>query len=450
MEIEIDPLMLIDSPYSEETKKIFSFDEIQIEDFISDITLGPQSCYLISGYRGVGKTSLIKRAEELISEKAISEDKSEVIFVYTSFAGFSNANHLVRKLIRELFLKIETSKKYQNDNDEEFKTKLKLLYQRTFSEVSEISDKSTTSERLSSVNLSLSDLMKQVAKNAIPLIGLVIWHFFSVEQNTLAWIVNWLLPIGLVAWMIVNIVNLQFTISKKKQTYNSLYSKTLYDDEIAGTLFFDLMRKAKEKRFKIVYILDELDKVPTEDLNLLIDELKSYLVSGYASFVVVGGQDFYYKFKDQEDVDDSILSSLFSKVFHVSLSSSVLLRELFYKSIIKIDSYKGLAADDKVKLDRLIDYMIFDSRLIPRRFITRLRQCVVWRNQRAFLSDTKGSKYLPDCKTIIDMIDEIDDKSISVEYSGAIRDFIVMKMYINAYRICISKEINSKGQFVNK
>lgn len=458
MEIAINASALIDSPYTKETGNTFAFDENQVEDFANDISLGPQTCYLVSGYRGVGKTSLIKKVEQRIFEQAKvdnKKDSSETVFIYTNFAGYTSKNHLVRKLIRELFLKIEKSNKYQKiDNSlpkaNEFKTRLNLLYTRTFNEVLEVNDKSTETEKAFSTNFSLVELTKLIAKNCIPLVSLVIWQAFQSSKIEMGWIVDWLIPIGLIVWQIINIVNIQITYLKKRRTFQNLSTKTLYDDEIAGTLFFEVLREAKDHGFNIVYVLDELDKVSSEHLKQLFNELKSYLVSGLATFVVVGGQDFYYKFREKENKDDSILSSLFSKTFHVPLASSEILKNNFYKFIVQKEAYEKLGPTEKEQLEVFADFLILKSRLIPRRFIMRLREYVFWKDGNAFLSDNNLPHYSAKCKKIIDLIDDFDDTKISPENTSAIRDFIIMQLYIKTYKsLASSSSAISKSDFIN-
>ena len=146
MEIEIDPKKLIDSPYSKEFNDLFQFNQNEINDFIDSINAGNHTCYLVSGYRGVGKTSFIRKVEN-----ALTDIKSDIVFVHVNFATFKSQSHLIRRLIRALFLKVDSSQKYQDlngddDNVKYFKERFNLLYHRTFKDVSQVSDEKSIRE----------------------------------------------------------------------------------------------------------------------------------------------------------------------------------------------------------------------------------------------------------------------------------------------------------------
>src|SRR5687767_4348027 len=129
MEFEINASNLFDSPYTKEMNSIFTFDDVVLADLANDICYGNPTCYLVSGYRGVGKSSFIKKLECKIDEKLLSEEKlskKHVLFVYTSFAKYQSQSYLIRKLIRELFLKISSTEHYTNLTQDAPETK-KLL-----------------------------------------------------------------------------------------------------------------------------------------------------------------------------------------------------------------------------------------------------------------------------------------------------------------------------------
>ena len=94
MKVRIDHTKLIDSPYNGEGTGLFNFTKSDTDDFLQDLRYGKPTCYLISGYRGAGKSSYIKKLEEEIKEK----DKTKV-FVYLNFAKYENRSIILRKLL---------------------------------------------------------------------------------------------------------------------------------------------------------------------------------------------------------------------------------------------------------------------------------------------------------------------------------------------------------------
>ena len=117
MEIKVNYKMLTDSPYEDgnkENRKIFSFENCQddIDNIVNDLIYGCPSCYLISGYRGAGKSSFIKRVESVLEEerKKINPENESVfkysLFIHTNFSKYEEQSFLLRKLIRGLYLSI--------------------------------------------------------------------------------------------------------------------------------------------------------------------------------------------------------------------------------------------------------------------------------------------------------------------------------------------------------
>ncbi|MGC3947999.1 MAG: ATP-binding protein [Chryseolinea sp.] len=437
MEVEFNANNLVDYPYSSAHDHLFVFNEQQVEDFVNDLTLGSPTCYLVSGYRGVGKTSLIKKVEAEIEKINWEKVKTilppaDTVFVYTSFSGRESKTHLIRNFIRQLYLKIEKTSRYQQlqKSHNTFAKRFDMLHLQTFKEVLETSNTTHARERTISSDFSLTLFIQKVASQVAPLLALIPWYFAVVLDLSLHWMVQWLVPIGSVVWTMVNLVSVQLSYVSKKTDEHGLYTKTLFDDEIAGTLFLDVLRDLQQLKFRITFVLDELDKVNVSELEELIRELKPYLVCGHCNFIVVGGQNLYYKFNEDDALDDSVLSSLFSKVYHVSLASPIELRDLFNKKILQANVLPALVETDKAKLDAQLDYIIFQSRLIPRRFVTRLRQRMFFQSGRALF--TSDERLIPSerHRTLIQAIDTIDDKRLQGEYPPAIRDYILMQLYI--------------------
>src|ERR1041385_8119670 len=116
MRLQINPDKLTDSPYKETTKELFLFDSDSVNDLVQDIKFGQPTCYLISGYRGSGKSSFIAKVEdEVINEKNETSqsgnqskkknDKqlgelnkitpnNKLIFVHTNFARYESRTYL--------------------------------------------------------------------------------------------------------------------------------------------------------------------------------------------------------------------------------------------------------------------------------------------------------------------------------------------------------------------
>ncbi len=294
MKIEIDRNKLTDAIYQKKFDDQFLFDEESMDELINDLRGNP-TCFLISGYRGSGKSSFLKKIEEkLENNQTKNKDSSnDIVFVQTNFSRYQSQKFLLRKLIRNLYLEISDSGKLKDLESKEKEDKTSLensafnlltsLYERTFFEIT--SQNKTTLKEEKTWKLEVD--IKKIIIQFLPLIGIFGYSSLSIFNLIFpSKIFDHLLILFLILWQGLNI---RSSYLRQKTNIDEFHRKSLYDDEIADYHFFNLLKKLKDN-FKIVFVLDELDKVEPEDLEKLIKEMKPYLVSGYASFIVVAGQ----------------------------------------------------------------------------------------------------------------------------------------------------------------
>jgi GTP-binding protein EngB required for normal cell division len=441
MEFEIDPANIFDSPYSPAKDDFFIFKNEDLDNLSSDILYGNPTCYLVSGYRGVGKSSFIRKLQNRIESK--SEGVSSTIFVESSFAAYGEQSFAIRKLIRQLYLNLDSWKLYNelpvNKKSTDLKSKLALLYQRTFNEVLQTNERSelNTSEHSMEINkATVSSLLalilpcallflKSVTIDETSLLSLITGTSLSdiIQSNGFSLLL--FISSALAA------LNLKYRFTRRKNHLNKLLTKTLYDEEIAGHHFSDILQSLHQHGIRVVFVLDELDKVNDSEVESLINEMKPYLVSGYASFIVVSGQQLFYRYFMGQNKDDSVLSTLFSKVVHIPLASPLSLAFLFNEKVVK--NLKAFEDDQIKEINKLLSYYIFRSRLIPRRFFTLLRQDIYWKNHKAFLSTNQSQKILNEYTEIVDVLNQLIESQISFDsHHEAIKDYLTMALFIEA------------------
>jgi Cdc6-like AAA superfamily ATPase len=454
MDVLINRHALSDAPYQDGNEGVCTFTESQTENFVSELIYGNQTCYLVSGYRGVGKTSFINRVRQLVEGKShrllynenkrilpLDKKKPETyhpIFVYTSFAKYNSQTAFLRQMIRSLFLAFEEKKVngkpvlslLNDDVQKEFRR----LNQRTFFDVKtqyEISNESTT-EQTTELNTRLSNLTVGIIKAVIPAPMLVlaqnlIKHY---EWPNWIWVISWIAGIAYFLWGLVQIKRIQ---SEKSSERESVNADELYDDEISSYYFEKTLKNLKGEGFKVVFILDELDKVNDKEISTLINEMKPHLLSGLADFIVVAGQQLTYKYVSafSED-DDEVVGSLFSKVFHVPLKRTSELHGIVKEKILNTVDLSELQL---TQLDEFIGREVFYSTRIPRILINRIRQVVTWNEDRAYLTipdSGQNKKY----QELIDAIDGIIKDTIDPRgYKEVVRDYLIVQLYRTAIRL---------------
>ncbi len=431
MKILINTEKLTDAPYDAGSTFPFSFDENIIAEMVEDIKAGTPTCYLISGYRGAGKSSFVRKVETTTVSKS-----NKTLFIHLNFTKYKSQTYLLRKLIRALYQSLTNPKNkavldtlYEKEGNilEEKRTKVLLerLYDQTFHEVTDNHAQSDETSEEKSINIDL-------------------WLFFGFSLTFLLSLSNlfyqWMsiekLPtiLAMIASFIGSIreaVSLNVRAIKSKKFTKEFQRKSLYDDEIADFHFNSLLDKFHDNEIKLVFVLDELDKVGVSEVDPLINEMKPYLVSGKASFIVVAGQELFYKYDNAQSKDDAVLATLFSRVIHVPLLSVDAFRNMFGELIRKDP---GQPNPNQADYRLFVDHLIFESKRVPRRFVNLIREKVNWQDDRSILFEENSSKYKVD-SAMINAISKIDDNEVAVKLSGAARDYINMQLFLKCEHI---------------
>ncbi|RDE34152.1 ATP-binding protein [Parageobacillus thermoglucosidasius] len=432
MEILINHRVISDSPYNGDNEDIFVFDDEElISQIKQEIINGTPTCFLVSGYRGVGKTSFIRRVEQ-----DIKKENSKVVFIKLNVAKYESYSLLLRKIIREVYLSISETQdinelKKQNN---EIITSLELLFERTFHEVLSSQKSSFKHETTSSVNIQIN-----IKKLSVAILTLLI-AALNIQFNLTDWFVNLktnkyidLILLGISAlWVAIELFSVKNTINKNKTDFLEISRKTLYDDEIAEYQLNKTLKDLNTLGIQPVFIIDELDKIDeNEKIEALIGELKPLMLSGLASFILVSGQNLYYKFHTAHILDDALIASIFSKTLHIPLWST----KKFFELFSKIVSDSNLANEKNIV--NYVKSKILNSNRLPRRFLNLIRQDLVWKDKKAYIEvlEEDAQVYITDAK-LLEIIDEIQENELlTLGYSEGIVDFFISQLHIWVQRM---------------
>lgn len=444
--ISVDHRKISESPIVSDGKVKFAFNSTS-GLLVDDLNNGTPTTYLISGYRGSGKTSFIKNLEFEIQSKS-----KKTLFVYLNFAKFESRSILLRKLIRGFYQHLAQKKSNEElfksvKADESLKDTLKVfedLYDRTFYDVSRNTNKKNT-KKVESV-LGFSVTLKDILLLLIPifLFGTTVnrWEIEMLSNSTNGWI-RLVILLGSTVWTAVQFVSISKKRTVSDEDSEESSRKSFYDDEIAEFHLIQILTGFKDK-VNIVFVLDELDKIDDNKvLKNLLNELKPTMLSGLASFIVVAGQNLYYDVYDSHSQDDHVLSSLFSRSHHISLSSPVELKDVI-RSYVTVDTTK-LPIDDQEAFEGFLDLVVFESKLVLRRLVSIVRQSLVWENGQAFIEINSSIEDLKAYSRIMDVTDSIRSNNInSLGYPGALRDFLNMQLLLKAHLILRQDVFESK------
>lgn len=417
-QINVDKISL--SPNNKEEIIINKDSEYLLTQLKSQLKNSGNSSVLISGYRGSGKTTLIRK---LIN----SYDDNKCVFVEVDFTKYEKLSIVLRKLIRELYLSIEKANKFDEIQDESLVEQIKLLYDHTFFEISTLSN--ITKLREHTLEISTKFKLKDFLKSILPFAA-VFLSGVNLGFGFVPFIISnfdWVLFFVSIVWFFISCTIITKGFKNNKSKIEEDTRKSLYDDEIAEYHLKTVLKNLNEKKFNVVFVFDELDKIEkSDDMINLISDLKPLLLSDLASFIMISGQKMYYKLQSSNLLDDSLISSIFSKNIHVPLADECDLDKIFYEILVDKD-----ILDNKL-VRTYKKSVVLNSNGTLRRFINRLLQDVVWIDEKAFIDieDSSAGKYETDSKILSILNNTIENQIDNNEYDVGIRDFLIYQLYI--------------------
>jgi len=391
-----------------------------IDQLKQQLLFGDNTSFLVSGYRGAGKTTLVSRLKNSLT-------KEKIIFVNLNFSKYEKHTLVLRKLIRELYLSLEDSGKLKNIQNRELVDQIQLLYDHTFFEISSYS--SLSNSKAYSLQIDNTIELKKLLKKIFPIIALVL-SSVNLGIGILPFIINHIniiMLLGSFVWFLVDSVEINKKFQKTKTVSEESTRKSLYDDEIADYHLKDILERLSEEGIKTVFVFDELDKIDNEqEMESLISDLKPMLLSNLATFIVISGQKLYYKLLTSNILDDSLMTSIFSRNIHVPLASDYELEKVF-DSFIKEKSDKK---NEIIKIYR--NSLILNSNRTLRRFINLALQDLRWEGSKSYLEIDEENEviYKTDTKILEILSKIIEEKIDTLEYEEGVRDFLTYQLYI--------------------
>jgi hypothetical protein len=449
--IQIKPELLIDWPFSEEYQNSFIFEDPDlINQLKSELQYGNPSCYLISGYRGSGKTSFINKIKSILEK--------DTIFVSLIVNKHENYSHFLRKLIRQLYLSYSNTsffiKQTENNEVKKLNEDFSLLYERTFSDVIGINKTEIKREK------NISFLIKSNIKKVFPYFLTILTFcnlLFSTEidiyinliihgfLNFLTYgninfdfytekFLNIIIFTFSIIWATINTLEISFEKSKKQVLTDEYSRKTLYDDEIAEYHLFQILKRLNRNKNKIIIVFDELDKIESSiEINKIIADIKCLLLSGLANFFVISGQKLYYQFEKAHMDDDSVITSIFPKMIHIPLLNYASLRNYCLKLLV------DKKAELSIIVNSYFDSLILESSRIPRKLSNTLRNKVNWENDKAYLIINNDPISLKLESALIEIVNKIISELSNINTNKPLIDFIISQIHLWVKKIKLLK-----------
>ncbi len=141
-------------------------------------------------------------------------------------------------------------------------------------------------------------------------------------------------------------------------------------------------------RLKLVFVFDELDKMNVDTgLMPMIEGLKNLFLQQHAVFMLITSKRLYYALLKDRAVEDALLNSYFSAIVHVPLLTAAQVRAMLDDWIFALPQRPAPGSREDRVLDQLSRYLTYRSFGNPRDIIRELRQMQEW-------ADTSERPYL--------------------------------------------------------
>lgn len=364
--------------------QLYARDNEEVEILANQISKG-DGVFLITGYRGVGKSTFIYQALSKLSSEEYQNDEHawQVIPILVSLAKSSGVTGILRLCIRRIYETLLTESKDPPTDAIASLTKgvSKLL---------------TKDERehlffaylraVYKVNIQHGDSVKTLKQAGLEAgLNLNLGNFLSPIVGKLA--AGALPTFGLNAK----------TSKEWAREVDTLIALPDYDEDKAEEDIIRLIKMLASPQkvargnmhIKLAFIFDEMDKMETTEQEELVKQLKNLFLERHTIFLLVTSKEFYYRWLDEQRLEDAVLGSYFSWIKIVPLFTS---KEttLMLERLVQLDASHGsISEQEHIFLTNLALYLTHKARGVPRDIIRELQTMRLWLrdNRQAYLTD---------------------------------------------------------------
>lgn len=331
--------------------------EMLIEELQSRILHSRGGAFLITGFRGVGKSTLVLRALDAIADRAAPRDR--VLAVTISVARATTTERLLFAIVRRVFETLNDSG-VLGQLPAQTRHALLVAYMRTSLSFKET--QSEARERSAGLDLSLGPgkAIKAVADFAVPKLSISAKrsHSLAMEAAFLAY-------------------------SETDVEYDLMRIVSLVDQKAEP----DAMRRTFARRLRpadhrdpaqphLVIVLDEVDKLTVDQAGLatiedLLAGIKNVLTMPGVHFLIVAGPDLHDRAIRDAARGNGVYESVFGWRMYVPCVWDA--PDRLIADIIHAD-----VPADAGLVRSLVQYLRFKARGVPRRLLQEVNSFIAW------------------------------------------------------------------------
>lgn len=328
--------------YGDDSSGYFAGRREEIDSLKNILQHNNSSSILLSSVRGLGKTSFVHKT---VSELK-TEAKKQVIPFFLNFSsiqvGSPKNEGKAKTFIKSLILAVARTKEFK-ENDE-----IKKLYEESLGNFTLIERGTEEKEESFGVELQ-KEFNSKLVGTTISIFSTFIG--LSLEHTICRYIITGiglLVSVGIINWKTIR----KWTFFSKKESIQTNSFEYLEKE------FQKWLESQKDKKI-LVFVIDELDKVSTEDALKTITLLKNLFSRSFGHFIFIAGKGAYKEVekgnRGNEEEFEGTYPTLFTHKIYLPLPSSSdlleYLNEIFQES-------KNLSEEEK---DALQKYLLFKA-----------------------------------------------------------------------------------------
>ncbi|KAA3642901.1 MAG: ATP-binding protein [Chloroflexi bacterium] len=282
-----------------ESKGLFSGRKTELSKLINEIRNKTSGSILISGHRGVGKTSLAYYAISVAmnnSNSIIPVVLNAAQLEIESLNKDVEAKRILENLIRRLYSATRQHNQLKTDNA------IKELYRKAIASeftqeenIQHLRENKKNVARKSSLEIQIHEIgLKSIFIVGSWIISGLVFFGQLLPSNNLNALIAFLLAIPIPV-----VINYYYSVVKSSEETEQLSIKAdqVYKlDNSVGNLEFDLEkihRDISNRGNKVVYLIDELDKLNRNNVEEILKYFKTLFTLSDAIFIFVGGEELY-------------------------------------------------------------------------------------------------------------------------------------------------------------
>jgi serine/threonine protein kinase len=338
-----------------------------VTDLASRVRHSRGGTFLVTGFRGVGKTTLVMRALEQL--EAGPAPANRILSVSLSVARSTKTDQLLFAIVRRIFETLSDSGELDR-LPPQTRHALLVAYMRTSLSFKETqSDSHQTSAGLN-VGVGSGNLVKAVANIAVPSVSLSANRSQSLATEA--------------AFLAYSETDVEYDLMRIVSLVDKAHAGAGGHGGHGGRRrswrrLIKRGRVAGSPRLHLIIVLDEVDKLTVDDVGLatveqLISGIKNILTMPGVHFLVVAGPDLHDRAVSDVARGNGVYESVFGWRLYVPC-----VWQAPEQLIADIVSEQDRGADG---VQSLVQYLRFKARGIPRRLLQELNDFVVWEQDR--------------------------------------------------------------------